>query len=119
MGFAIHLNGAGHALTDTALHSIRLRHRTQESHFPPLAMCKQFYRRSPPTGEGVDEVSWYLSNWLTSYTFRIGHFTGEARRTQEDRVASQVFPLLAGTTPCPAYLVFQKPRLATLLKGSK
>lgn len=91
---------------DTILHSVRLRHGTQESHFPPLAMCKQFYGRTPPTGEGVDEGSWYLSNWLTSYTSRIGHFTGEARRTQEDRFTSQVFPPLGVTTPCPAYLVF-------------
>lgn len=71
---------------DTVLHSIRLRHRTLESYFPPLAMCKQFYRRTPPTGEGVDEVSWYLSTGLMSYTSRIGHFTGEAIRTQKDRV---------------------------------
>lgn len=77
---------------DTVLHSIRLRHRTQKSYFPPLAMCKQFYRRTPPTGEGVDKVSWYLTNWLTFYTSRLGHFTGEARRIWKDRVASQVFP---------------------------
>lgn len=27
---------------DTVLHSVRLRHRTQELSFPPPAMCKQF-----------------------------------------------------------------------------
>lgn len=40
--------------SDPALHSIRLRHRTPESHFPPLAVCKQFDRRAPPTGDGVE-----------------------------------------------------------------
>lgn len=39
---------------DTVLLSIRLRHRTQESYFPPLAMCKQYDRRPPPTGKGVE-----------------------------------------------------------------
>lgn len=39
---------------DPVPNSIRLRHRTQESQFPPLAMCKQFDRRTPPIGEGVE-----------------------------------------------------------------
>lgn len=49
-------------------------------------------QKTPSTGEGVDGVPWYLSNWLIVYTSRIGHFAGEARRTWEDGVENQVFP---------------------------
>lgn len=55
-------------------------------------MCKLFYIRASPTGEGAGEESWYLSNWLTFDASGIGHFTGKARRTWEDRVTAQVFP---------------------------
>lgn len=59
---------------------IRLRQATRVL-VPALAMCKQFYIRASPTGEGAGEESWYLSNWLTFDASGIGHFTGKARRT--------------------------------------
>lgn len=77
-------------------------------------MCKEFYIRASPTGEGAGEESSYLSNWLTFDASGIGHFTGKARRTWEDSIAAR--SSLGVAIPCPAYLVFQKPRLAILLK---
>lgn len=76
-------------------------------------MCKQFYIRTSPTGEEAGEESWYLSNWLMFDASGIGHFSGKAR-TWEDIVTARSF--LGAAIPCPAYLVFQKPRLAILLK---
>lgn len=92
---------------DTVLYSIRLRHRTRQSYFPPLAMCKQVYRRTPSTGEGEDGVSWYLSNWLAFYTSpRQGTSRArpEARGKTGPHARSSL--LLGVATPCPAYLVF-------------
>lgn len=77
-------------------------------------MCKQFYIRASPTGDGAGEESWYVCNWLTSDASGIGHFTGKARRTREDKATAR--SSLGAAIPCPAYLVFQKPRLAILLK---
>lgn len=76
-------------------------------------MCKEFYIRASPTGEGAGEESSYLSNWLTFDASGIGHFTGKARRTWGDSIAAR--SSLGVAIPCPAYLVFQKPRLAILL----